>query len=60
METYNFLCQLNAFLKRHTKFFKMLVIMLEAPSFSNQIEIPGIMIEIQGFGSKMEFDGSKY
>ena len=34
--------------------------MLEAPSFSNQIEILGIMIEIQGFGSKMEFDGSKY
>ena len=47
-------------MKRHSKFFEMLTIMVETPSFSNQIEIPGILIEIQGFGLNIELHVSKY
>ena len=46
-------------MKRHTKFLEMLAIMTETPRFSNQIEIPGILIEIQGFGSNIELHVSK-
>ena len=49
-----------ASMKRHTKFFEMLAIMGETPSFSNQIEIPGILIEIRGFGLNIELHVSKY
>ena len=45
-----FYANLIASMKRHTKFFEMLAIMVETPSFSNQIERPGILIEIQSFG----------
>ena len=45
-----FYANLIASMKWHTKFFEMLAIMVETPSFSNQIERPGILIEIQGFG----------
>ena len=47
-------------MKRHIKFFEMLPIMVETASFSNQIERPGILIEIQGFGSNIELHVSKY
>ena len=61
-QLYNHLLYANwiASMKRHTKFFEMLAIMVETPSFSNQIEIPGILIEIQGFESNIELHVSKY